>query len=74
MKNTQYSNGYWDKITYWTQQLQEAVANNNLSGVDSAHQKLDYFIQRQYDTSQTNPELIQKQKDLLAQYMIDKTP
>ena len=46
-----HPNGYWDKITYWTSKLQEAVNNNNLSGVDSAHRKLDYFIGQQWDTS-----------------------
>jgi len=47
----QYPNGYWDKITYWTSKLQEAVDNNNLRGVDSAHRKLDYFIGQQWDTN-----------------------
>ena len=51
MNNKKYSNGYWDKITYWTSKLQEAVDNNNLRGVDSAHRKLDYFIGQQWDTS-----------------------
>ena len=32
---SKYPNGYWDKITYWTSKLQEAVDNNNLRGVDS---------------------------------------
>jgi len=48
---SKYPNGYWDKITYWTSKLQEAVDNNNLRGVDSAHRKLDYFIGQQWDTS-----------------------
>ena len=46
-----YPNGYWDKITYWTSKLQEAVDNNNLRGVDSAHRKFDNFIGQQWDTS-----------------------
>ena len=46
----EYSNGYWGKIEYWTSELKKAVDNNNLSGVDSCHSKLDYFIQRQWDT------------------------
>ena len=45
----EYSNGYWGKIEYWTSELNKAVENNNLIGVDSAHRKLDYFIQRQWD-------------------------
>ena len=47
----EYSNGYWGKIEYWTRQLQNAIDNNNLSGVDSCHRKLDYFIQKQFDSS-----------------------
>ena len=46
----EYSNGYWGKIEYWTSELKKAVDNNNLSGVDSCHRKLDYFIQQQWDT------------------------
>ena len=46
-----YPNGYWDKIEYWTTKLQEAVNNNNLKGVDSAHRKLDYFIGREWNTA-----------------------
>ena len=46
----EYSNGYWGKIEYWTSELKKAVDNNNLSGVDRAHEKLDYFIQRQWNT------------------------
>jgi hypothetical protein len=46
----EYSNGYWGKIEYWTRQLQNAVENNNLCGVNRAHSKLDYFIQKQWDT------------------------
>ena len=44
------NNDYWGKIEYWTSQLQNAIDNNNLSGVDSCHRKLDYFIQQQWDT------------------------
>jgi|TARA_B110000967_G_C18676402_1_gene455736 hypothetical protein len=46
----EYSNGYWGKIEYWTSELKKAVDNSNLSGVDSCHRKLDYFIQQQWDT------------------------
>jgi hypothetical protein len=48
--STEYSNGYWGKIEYWTAELQKAIDNNNLTAVDSCHRKLDYFIQRQWDT------------------------
>ena len=47
----EYSNGYWGKIEYWTSELNKAVENNNLSGANRAHEKLDYFIQRQFDTN-----------------------
>ena len=50
MPKREYSNGYWGKIEYWTSELKKAVDNNNLSGVDSCHRKLDYFIQKQWDT------------------------
>ena len=46
----EYSNGYWAKIEYWTAELKKAVESNNLSGVDSCQRKLDYFLQKQWDT------------------------
>ena len=46
----EYSNGYWGKIEYWTSELKKSVDNNNLCGVERAHSKLDYFIQKQWDT------------------------
>ena len=46
-----YPNGYWGKIQYWTAKLQEAINNSNLSGVDTAHRKLDYFIQKEWDAN-----------------------
>ena len=50
LSRREYSDGYWGKIEYWTAELQKAVDNNNLTAVDSCHRKLDYFIQRQWDT------------------------
>lgn len=44
-----YENGYWEKITYWIKELNQASYDNNLRGVDHAHRKLDYFIGRQWD-------------------------
>jgi len=44
-----YSNGYWPKIQYWTGKMNEYIQSGNLEGVDHAHRKLDYFIQRQWD-------------------------
>lgn len=43
-----YKNGYWDKITYWTNQLNNAIQLNDLVEVDRVHRKLDYFIGRQW--------------------------
>jgi hypothetical protein len=48
---SKYESGYWPKIKYWTAQLNEAVASGDLRGVDSAHRKLDYFINREWETN-----------------------
>jgi len=45
-----YPNGYYPKIEYWTGKLIEATKARNLVEVDKAHQKLDYFIQQQWDS------------------------
>ncbi len=48
-----YENGYMGKIEYWTSKLNDEVMNTkvpNLREIDRIHQKLDYFIQRQFDT------------------------
>ena len=47
---SKYQNGYWPKIQYWTGKMNEAIQNSNLEMVDKAHQKLDYFIQREWDS------------------------
>jgi len=47
---SKYSNGYWPKIQYWTGKMNEAIQNSNLEMVDRAHRKLDYFIQREWDS------------------------
>ena len=49
MAKREYSNGYWDKITYWTHQLNQFIMKQDLRGVDSAHNKLNYFIGKQWD-------------------------
>ena len=46
---SKYENGYWDKITYWTHQLNQFIMKQDLRGVDSAHNKLNYFIGKQLD-------------------------
>ncbi len=51
--NERYPNGYMGKIEYWTSKLNDEVMNTkvpNLREIDRIHQKLDYFIQRQFDT------------------------
>ena len=52
-KMSKYENGYMGKITYWTSKLNDEVMNTkepDLREIDRIHQKLDYFIQRQFDT------------------------
>jgi len=49
MAKREYSNGYWDKITYWTHQLNMFQMKQDLRGVDSAHNKLNYFIGKQWE-------------------------
>ncbi len=51
----QYENGYWEKITYWINQLQQASYDNDIRGVDHAHRKLDYFIGRQWNLTDFYP-------------------
>ena len=43
---------YLGKIQYWTGKLNDEVMNTkkpDLSVIDDIHQKLDYFIQKQWD-------------------------
>ena len=51
--NNKYPNGYWDKIQYWKGKLNEAITNGDLRGVDSAHNKMNYFIGKQWDLEYT---------------------
>ena len=49
---SKYENGYLGKIQYWTGKLNDEVMNTkkpDLSIIDAIHQKLDYFIQKQWD-------------------------
>jgi hypothetical protein len=49
---SKYENGYMGKIQYWTGKLNDEVMNTkkpDLSIIDAIHQKLDYFIQKQWD-------------------------
>lgn len=54
MKN--YTNGYWPKIQYWNSKLNEAITNGDLKGVDSTHNKMNYFIGKQWDLEFTRTE------------------
>jgi len=52
-KLSKYPNGYIGKIQYWTSKLNDEVMNTkvpNLEEIDRIHRKLDYFIQRQWDS------------------------
>lgn len=49
----EYTNGYMGKIQYWTSKLNDEVMNTkvpDLEEIDRIHSKLDYFIQREYNT------------------------
>ena len=46
---SKYKNGYWGKIQYWTEQLNNSIVKQDLRGVDSAHNKLNFFIGKQWD-------------------------
>ena len=51
--NERYPNGYMGKIEYWTSKLNAEVMNTkvpNLEEIYRIHRKLDYFIQRQWDS------------------------
>ena len=49
MTSKKYENGYWPKIHYWTYKLNQANEANDLKSVDSAHNKLNYFIGKQWE-------------------------
>lgn len=49
---SEYENGYYPKIEYWTSQLNSELFHTkkpNLERIDSIHRKLDYFIQLQWE-------------------------
>jgi len=46
--NTKYENGYYPKLEYWTIKLAEAIAEGNIRAVDTAHRKLNHFIELQW--------------------------
>ena len=47
-KADKYPNGYQPKIQYWKGKLDAAVKSGNVGGVKVATQKLNYFMNRQY--------------------------
>ena len=50
--NEKYPDGYLPKIQYWTGKLSDELNNTkvpNLELISEIHQKLDYFIQREWD-------------------------
>ena len=46
MAKRNYKNGYQEKIQYWTEQLNKAIANNEVHQINKAMEKLQYFTQR----------------------------
>lgn len=49
MNNQKYLNGYWPKIQYWQYMLSDYVLQGDIRGVDKAHNKLNYFIGKQWE-------------------------
>ena len=47
MKN--YENDYFAKIEYWNGLLAEAIRMRDINEIDHCHNKLDFFIQKQFD-------------------------
>ena len=43
-----YENGYYPKLEYWTVKLVEAITEGNIRAVDTAHRKLNHFIDQQW--------------------------
>ena len=48
MKKEKYPNGYGEKIGYWQYKLNKAIESGNVGGVKYATQRLNYFMNRQY--------------------------
>ncbi len=44
----EYTNGYYPKIENWNNKLAEAIKEGNIRGVDTAHRKLNHFIDQQW--------------------------
>ena len=54
-----YENEYFPKIEYLSYKLLEAVRNEDIYEIDHCHNKLDFFIQKQFDLnvkSKNNPQ------------------
>ena len=47
-KADKYPNGYKEKIGYWQYKLNKAIESGNVGGVKYATQRLNYFMNRQY--------------------------
>ena len=41
-----YTNGYQEKINYWTTQLNGAIAHNDVDAITNAIKSLNYFADR----------------------------
>ena len=46
--NFKYEKGYQPKIEYWQYKLNKAIESGNVGGVKYATQRLNYFMNRQY--------------------------
>jgi hypothetical protein len=57
-----YENEYFPKIEYWNGLLAEAIRMRDIYEIDHCHNKLDFFIQKQFDLN--NEVKINLSKDL----------
>lgn len=49
MNNTQYHNGYWDKLSQWNGVLTEAIKNNDSLSAVKTIDRLIYFVVEQME-------------------------
>jgi hypothetical protein len=49
MNNTQYHNGYWDKLSHWNGVLTEAIKNNDSLLAVKTIDRLIYFVVEQME-------------------------
>ena len=58
-----YVNGYWSKIDYWTHKLNQATVYDDLPAVKLALRKLNYFVERQEEVYYGDGEVMRRMMD-----------